>query len=62
MFGRSTNMVRRANRPDGSFYRGKRRGKLDQATLLDILNAPPAAKRRNVIARIVGAIVGGKRH
>jgi len=54
LFGRTNNMVRRRNRPHGSYYRDKRRGALDQATLLEISRG--VTPHKSLVARIISAV------
>jgi hypothetical protein len=51
-FGRQKNMVRRAARPDESFYRDRRLGRVDRAAMLD-----RGSRRRSVFGRALYAFV-----
>lgn len=52
-FGRQKNMVRRAARPDESFYRNRRLSRVDRAAMLDT----HARRRRSVFSRALNAFV-----
>lgn len=52
-FGRQKNMVRRAARPDESFYRDRRLSRVDRAAMLD----RGGRGRRTVFSRALNAFV-----
>lgn len=51
-FGRQKNMVRRAARPDETFYRSRRLSRVDRAAMLD-----SGSRRASVFGRALQAFV-----